>query len=383
MWVDASNKDTLEQSYKKLALKSGMVSDQKTSLKKALQGLEYYRGNWLLLFDGADNLEDVSGLFPPGTHGDIIYTSRNPMLRRLPTSQIRHVAEMDRDEASDLLLKSARQNTSSEDYSELGSAIVAELGYLALAIDQAGAYIASGGCPLDNFLEVFDAHRQHLLQNEAYKGASGSDRAVYATWDLSYAAIHRQANETVNEASCLGSKAALQILQIFPFLHSEGIMEDMFKFAVENSNSQSDTAHEVFRRLPAALAQIRPDGKWDGLRFRQGIQKLLSFSLVGQGSSQRRFNMHRLVHLWAYDRLTMVEKSDFGFQARIILEKSIIERTHLSDYNFRRDLLPHITTFQRRSIQPCYGAVSFALVFSEAGQWNKAAELEAQAIETK
>ena len=101
-WIDASNRDTFEQSYKNIASKIGTISDKKVSLEEALQELDCYRGKWLLLFDGADSLEDVLDLFPLGTHGDIIYTSRNPMLRRLPASQTRHVAEMGHGEASKL-----------------------------------------------------------------------------------------------------------------------------------------------------------------------------------------------------------------------------------------------------------------------------------------
>ncbi|KAI4265159.1 MAG: hypothetical protein L6R35_007180, partial [Caloplaca aegaea] len=220
-WVDASNRDTIEQSYKSEAIKLGRISDKNISLTEALQELEFCQGRWLLLFDGADSLEEISGLFPPGRYGDVIYTSKNPMLRRLPASQTLHVSELDYDEAPELLLKSARLNVSSTDHRAQASAIVAELGYLALAIDQAGAYIASGECYLDDFLVVFNEHRQHLLENEAYRGASGSDRAVYATWDLSYAAIDRQVQAGANEALRQGPRAALQILRILPFFHNE------------------------------------------------------------------------------------------------------------------------------------------------------------------
>ena len=357
-------------------------------MAEALRELEFYQGRWLLLFDGADSLEDILDLFPPGIRGDIIYTTRNPMLRRLPASQIRHVAEMDHEEAPDLLLKSARLYISPNDHQKQALAIVAELGYLALAIDQAGAYIASGECCLDDFLDVFNAHRQQLLQNEAYKGASGSDRAVYATWDLSYAAIARQANVAVNETWRLGAKAALQILQVFPFFHNEGIMEDIFRFAAENFESQSESEYETDKQSSLALLRLRPNGKWESQSFRQGLQTLLSFSLVGQESSQRRFFMHRLVHLWAYDRLTTDEKDRFYNQARDILKRSITRSFESSDYTFRRDLLPHITTFQRRAISPSQtqnqeGASDFALVFSEAGRWKEAEELWVRVIETR
>ncbi|KAI4260721.1 MAG: hypothetical protein LQ352_000113 [Teloschistes flavicans] len=259
---------------------------------------------------------------------------------------------MNHDEAPELLLKSARLNVSSTDYLAQALAIVAELGYLALAIDQAGVYIASGECYLDDFLDVFNAHRQHLLANEAYKGASGSDRAVYATWDLSYAAIARQVQAGANEALRQGPRAALQILRVFPFFHNEGIMEDIFRFAAENSNAQAGTE-------------------------------------VGQESSGRRFLMHRLVHSWAFDRLTVAEQGRFCDQARDILKRSITWKFESSDYTFRRDLLSHIAMNQRcsslSSVTPKEeeGIAEFALAFSEAGRWKEAEELEVRVMQTR
>ncbi|KAL8939769.1 MAG: hypothetical protein Q9211_002587 [Gyalolechia sp. 1 TL-2023] len=388
LWIDASNRDTIEQSYKNEAIKFGTISDRKISLAEAFRELESCQARWLLLFDGADDLEQISDLFPPGRYGDIIYTSRNPMLRRLPASQIRHVSEMNHDEAPELLLKSARLNVLSEDYQQQALAIVAELGYLALAIDQAGAYIASGECYLDDFLDIFNEHRQHLLANEAYKGASGGDRAVYATWDLSYAAIDRRARAAANEALRQGPRAAIQILRVFPFFHNEAIMEDTFRFAAENRKNWARTECETDNDSPSFLLRCRPDGRWDSQSFRQGVQTLLSFSLVKQESSRGRFFMHRLVHVWAYDRLTGAEKDRFCGQARAILGKSIAWEFQSSDYTYRRNLLPHITAFQRRSsvcsmTSEKEGIAEFALAFWEAGRWKEAEELEVQVLETK
>ncbi|KAL8831591.1 MAG: hypothetical protein Q9170_005232 [Blastenia crenularia] len=387
LWIDASNRATIEQSYRTEAIKLGTLSDKKISLPEALRQLELYQGTWLLLFDGADNLEEISGLFPPGRYGDIVYTSRNRMLRRLPASQVRQVSEMNHDEALELLLKSARLDVSSTNDQAQASAIVAELGYLALAIDQAGAYIANSECYLEDFLDVFNAHRQHLLGNEAYKGASGSDRAVYATWDLSYAAIDRRIKTGANEASRQGARAALQILRVFPFFHNEGIMEDIFRFAARNSKHHAKTEYEADHGFLPCFLHLHPDGKWDSHGFRQGVQTLLSFSLVGRESSRGHFFMHRLVHIWAYDRLTVAEKERFCYQAQRILKRSITWRFESSDYTFRRFLLPHITTSQRRSSECSVASqkddlAGFALAFREAGRWKEAEEIEVQVMET-
>ncbi|KAI4164013.1 MAG: hypothetical protein LQ342_002248 [Letrouitia transgressa] len=302
------------------------------------------------------------------------------MLRRLPVSQTQYISELEHNEASALLFKSARLDVS-EEYQERASRIVAELGCLALAVDQAGAYIASGECHLDDFLDTFNAHRQYLLQNEAYRGASGNDRTVYTTMDLSYAAIARQADSTANEVLRQGLKAALQILEVIPFFHNEGILKDIFRSAAQNPKTRlkNDT-------IPLSLLSTRPDGSWESQSFRQGIRTLLSFSLIGQESSQRHFFMHRLVHLWAYDRLTAAEKDRFGNRTQHLLAKSIIWRIEAGDYAFRRDLLPHIATFQRLTGFPTTtedptGMNGFALALIEAGRWKKVEELRAQMLE--
>ncbi|KAL8718789.1 MAG: hypothetical protein Q9225_004121 [Loekoesia sp. 1 TL-2023] len=388
VWVDATNRDTLEQSYKTVASKIGTDTDSNCSLEVVLRKLESYEGSWLLLLDGADNLDDISELWPPGIHGDILITSRNRMLRRLSGSQKRCVSEMNENEASELLLKSAHLDMSLKNYEKQASDIVAELGYLALAIDQAGAYIANCERCIDDFLETFNIHRQRLLQNEAYKGASGNDRAVYATWDLSYNAIARQAESAANETSRQGPKAALQILQVFPFLHNEGIMEDIFRFAAENAETEPDTVDEVVDEFPLALLSLRPDGSWDSQNFRLGIQTLISFSLIGRDDSQQHFFMHRLVHLWAFDRLAATEKECSYSKARDLLEKSITWEFQTSDYAFRRDLLPHITALQRQTASITEQTKSqelagFALVFDEAGRWKEAEELRVEVMETR
>ena len=103
------------------------------------------------------------------------------------------VNEMEKDEAVTLLARSARLGELPEEAARLARSIVAELGYLALAIDQAGALLFTGVCHLDYFLAIFRNYRKDLMENPSYKAASKSDQAVYTTWDISYGRIDRQA----------------------------------------------------------------------------------------------------------------------------------------------------------------------------------------------
>lgn len=131
------------------------------------------------MFDEIDSFENVLNLFSFDTYDDIVYTSKNSMLRRLFAFQTRQVAKMNYDKASKLLLKFARLNISSKNYQKQKSIIVEKFKYFAFAINQVDAYITSDECRFDDFLNVFNAHRQHLFQNDVYKKVSKNDRAIY------------------------------------------------------------------------------------------------------------------------------------------------------------------------------------------------------------
>ena len=269
--------------------------------------------------------------------------------------------------------------------------IVKELGYLALAIDQAGAYIAMG-CRLEDYIQTFRNHRQELLKNPKYKGASRYNQAVYATWDISYKAIENSIHgREGNALESRDAKNALQILNLFAFLHNEGLMEEIYKRAAENTGVKyGSNGLSVQDSLAQQILLLDNDGVWDPFLFRRGISTLLSFSLIKQYESWGYFSMHVLVHLWAQDRLSGSAHQSQLRSARALLSRSITRRFLTQDYSFRRKLLPHITACQKHGstshitdIEGAEQAHNYALVFREAGQWNQAEELRVQVMETR
>lgn len=83
-------------------------------------------------------------------------TSRNRTMRRVvkPNAYL-EVDEMEKDDAILLLLRTAYLDKSPEKYKAAASAIVDELHCLALAVDQAGAYIGCEFCQINHYLEIF------------------------------------------------------------------------------------------------------------------------------------------------------------------------------------------------------------------------------------
>ena len=325
--MDATNKETLEQSYIRLASERNSVIGTSCSLEAALGWLENLEQEWLLLFDGADDVAACSELWPPGTQGNIIYTSRNHMLQRLPSNQTCKVDQMETEEACDLLLLSARLDDH-ENHRAIAAAITEKLGCLALAIDQAGAYILSGTCSIWDFLDTFEKKASSLLSNDAYNGASSYNRAVYATWELSYSAISFMTrSDQCSAYQKDGAATALKLLNLFGFLHNDNITHEIFRAAAENPektlsfgpNIDPDGVFDSGANLPLDLLKLDGNKRWDAHHFRQGISILKSFALIDEDEVCDTVSMHSLVHTWARNRLSSEDYRRSMLQARSLL----------------------------------------------------------------
>lgn len=120
-----------------------------------------------------------------------------------------------------------------------------KLGYLALAIVQAGAFIANG-YTMDEYLELFQDHPKDALDRRFTQGSKDYERTVFTTWELPFRAI-KQKNPSASE-----------ILQLFEFFHCDRIPEEVLKLACQIQRRRS----ELSKPLLDLLLQ-RSDGTWD------------------------------------------------------------------------------------------------------------------------
>ena len=99
-----------------------------------------------------------------------------------------------------------------------------------LAIDQAGAYIASGATTIGDYLAKYSEHQKTSLSHSEFTGASKYNRTVYETWELSYKKIQKMAqSEDTHKANAANS--AMILLELFPFFHHEEMTEEIFCYA--------------------------------------------------------------------------------------------------------------------------------------------------------
>ena len=97
--------------------------------------------------------------------------------------------------------------------------------------------------------------------------------------------------------------------------------------------------------------------------------------------------MHRLVHLWAQDRLSEADRQNHISTTRVLLSESIKRSLRTEDYAFRRKLLPHIHRCQnpnpktRSLVENTQDATNFVSVYYENGYVAEAQALEVQVLE--
>jgi tetratricopeptide (TPR) repeat protein len=308
-----------------------------------LRWLGHREDNWLMIFDGADvGYEVVERFIPPGKHGNVLISSRNATMNRLSSSSSAYmeVVELDEDAAFELFVRSARLSHLSPAEQGHVKTIVRELCCLALAVDQAASSIATGICRVDEYLALYRQRRRQLMDDRFFNGSSNYGRAVYTTWDISFAELQRRASSS--SPNFAAYEAAILLLRVFSFFHSDGIREEIFRRAAEATDDDwSPFEIDPYSRSLSHLFERSGSGIWDPFNFRDAIRVLTQFSLVHSDGSTV-YSMHRLVHQWMQDRLLKSSRNKMALLAAIILARSENYGESAEDYAHCRALLVHL-----------------------------------------
>jgi tetratricopeptide (TPR) repeat protein len=213
------------------------------------------------------------------------------------------IAVWEPDEAADFLIK----RTGSKDR-EAAKKLGEELGFLPLALEQAGAYIEATGCSFAEYLELFRVHRQALL--EKGKPATDYPDTVATTWEISF----RKLEET--------TPLAADLMIICAFLAPNDIPFDIFSEAAE--------------KLPEPMQEKVNDP----LEFKNALAALRRFSLAEVG--QDALSVHRLVQMVARDRMGENGQKEWaGIALRLIDAVYKFEEHDLNTWKRAERLLTH------------------------------------------
>lgn len=310
---------------------------------------------WLLIIDNADNRKlNLEDLFPTGDTAHILITTRCPDFRVHGSAGSLELNGLEKDEALHLLLTKADiPRPWDEETRDAGNSITKALGYLALAVVQAGNCIFRRICGLGEYLNLHSATRSTLHSRRST--AEGQDdqediiTAVYSTFDVSL--------NMLMSTPRLRRQDASDLLNIICFFHFEHIPVELFARAVTNrvrvlettvsTSPASEFVNSMLKRLepPKLLPRfLQADhGKLDKYRINWAIGELQSLSLISFDG--RSISLHPLVHAWAKDSLGVTEKKVWAALALNTLMESISlppVGSSEKDGEFHRDILPHL-----------------------------------------
>jgi tetratricopeptide (TPR) repeat protein len=258
---------------------------------------------WLLIFDNADQPEDINHLIPRGP-GDVLITSRNHRWQ-----SIINTVPMDvftRAESTEFLLKRVPSGLSAMDAGRLAG----ELGDLPLALEQAGAMLSETGMPCDEYMRLLEEHVTALMS----EGKSPDyPLSMTAAWKLSVKALRERLPQ------------ALELLRCCAFFGPEPIPRNVFRRGARPTGTQ--VAAVISN--PILMATV--------------IRELGRYALVTlDGSSVR---VHRLIQALLRDELTEEERAGYRHEAhRILAAAAPADPDDAKTWPRFEELLPHVNS---------------------------------------
>ena len=407
-WLDASRTENAERALSQIGRLGGLGDNHQAGIYW-LTGLSL---PWLLVVDNADDpATDYSKYFPDGERGHIIVTSRLQACKIHATVGSHEFREMNEEDAIALLLKASGlgEAASSKDRSS-AQAIAKTLGYLPLALTQAGASIRQEICSLQEYLDTYNLHKTEMLKQHFVQGTDQYEHTVYTTWEISV--------QRIQKSGTIAAADAIDLLQTMAFLHFQQICMDLFIFAwinlrktYENQQNQSTNRsnalnnvigsilpqyifHFWSRReeIPSYPSIVSSQHKaWDTLRFRRALAILVEHSLIYKDLDRQTYSMHPIVHLWSRERMSEDQQRVWSDLAINTLAASFTPTANATNREYRRSMIPHIDAciqHQHRSASfirhensnTLAIALKFSNIYSENGEWQKAEMLRKRVI---
>lgn len=216
-WFPAESYDELKQTMLEFARVLGFLGEEKCALSFVKQYLSEHPG-WLLIYDNVPSYAEIES-FLPESGGNVILTSR----QRLWPSKF-NVLDLDvMNEAEAIsLLKSQIKSFSFEEEEEQAALkeIVKSLGYLPLAIAQAGAYMQQTKSSAADYLKIYKLSALDCLSYHQLPEGN-QHLPVAKTWNISLGRIAEEARDQ-NETSY-----SLDLLMVCSYLAPDKIPRDL------------------------------------------------------------------------------------------------------------------------------------------------------------
>ena len=269
LWVNADAL-TLTADFGAIATKLGLPNAQQQGVEEQIAAVQHWletHDRWLLIFDNADDPALLQPLRPRNPNGRLLLTSRAQTFDALEIARPLPVQEMTVAEAREFLGR--RTEKPLEEAIEVTAAdrLAQELGYLPLALEQAGAYILAKKLSFDKYLAAYRQRRLQLLERQ--KPLVGNyPNSVATTWSINMEAVEQT------------TPAAAELLRFSAFLAPENIPYEL----LERGGSH----------LGQGLAEALADAADDPLILPDLLSALTRYSLIRLEAADC-YSIHRMV----------------------------------------------------------------------------------------
>ena len=311
-WISADQGDLVPSTLAALAPALNLPDASATGIREAAsavidalrRGHPYNR--WLLIFDNADQPEDLDE-FIPREAGHTLITSRNQRWQGVVDTV--EVDVFTRTESVDFLNKRVPKSITAADADRLAQ----ELGDLPLALEQAGALQVETGMSVDEYLRLLKDKRAELL---AESKPTEYPLSMTAAWKLSVSKLQEKQDR------------ALEVLRCCAFFGPDPIPRDVFRRGVQVDRSQ----------LSGILA--------DPILLTRVVRELGRYALVKIDTVNRTIQVHRLIQALLREELSAEEQARFQHEVHLLLTSAVAGATGNPDVeaNWPRyaELVPHV-----------------------------------------
>ncbi|KAK4141202.1 uncharacterized protein C8A04DRAFT_39242 [Dichotomopilus funicola] len=320
-WLNARDETSLKQAFARVAdriLREHpsvvYVRDavESRDLNQAVQAVKRWLDNskndrWLVIYDNYDNPRlggggnggpnegrdggmegdgganadkgyDIRPFLPDAHHGAILITTRSSRVtvgHRIPLGKLK-----DLEDSLEILAHSSNRHDLRNDTAAVQ--LAQELDGLPLALSTAGAYLDNVATTFAEYLEIY--RKSWLRLQKTTPGLiSYEDRALYSTWDISYAQVEQQ-----NVTSAM-------LLRLWAYFGNEDLWFELLR-------GGHSSGPPWFRELTE-----------DALGFTEAVRVLCDYGLVEadtpaneRGTESRGYGMHGCVHSWTVHVLNEV-----------------------------------------------------------------------------
>ena len=283
-WITAKDRPSLLLEFQEIAQVTKCANiDSSDAASLAFEVLSWLekQNSWLLIMDNVDDISVVDNFLPDVSRGQghLLLTTRDPNATGIPAQGL-EVEVFEPQTAADMLLLRADLGNSNMEIKPEALKIVKELGFLALAIEQAAAYIRESLKDIFKFLPVYSTCRDKVLSQRP-RGNWAYPYVVATTWLLSFDIVKNR------------NAGAAQLLTLLAFLNADQILIEFL---------------ETGR---AGLAQSLEKLVGDPFEFPKALGVLEQYSLIRRPGDGHTISMHRLVQAVIIDNLNHNEERMF------------------------------------------------------------------------